>query len=204
LSRQADLSRIGVVIAHAKVLESGDELLAITHPTRLRILDVLRTPDSAAGVARALGEPRQRINHHVKELARAGLVLPAGERRAGNFVEQLYESAAGTFVLSPRLTWGDGARVRALADQLALRHLVEFGERLQRDAAGLLDRAAFDAEEIPSASVEATVHFTDAAARARFLDEYLALVGDLIERHATATGPAFTVGVVVHPTPEEP
>jgi DNA-binding transcriptional ArsR family regulator len=188
---------------HAKVLDSADELLAIAHPTRLRVLDALRAPDSAAGVARRLDEPRQRINHHVKELAKAGLVRPAGERRAGAFVEQLFESVAGTFVVSPRLAWGDGQRLRALADQVSLQHLVEFGERLQRDAAALLDRAAFDAEEIPSATVETTVHFAGPEARAAFLDEYLGLLADLIDRYATPAGPAFTVGLAVHPTTEE-
>jgi hypothetical protein len=94
--------------------------------------------------------------------------------------------------------------VRALADQLSLEHLVEFGERLQRAAAALLDRAAFDAEEIPSAAVEATVHFADAAARSAFLDEYLELTAQLIDKHATASGPAFSVGLVVHPTTEDP
>ncbi|MET0902652.1 MAG: helix-turn-helix domain-containing protein, partial [Acidimicrobiales bacterium] len=123
----------------AGVLESSEQLAAITHPTRLRILDALRQPDSAAGVARRLGEPRQRINHHVRELAKAGLLVEAGERRKGNFVEQLYESSAGTFIVSPRLTWGDGERLRAIADQVSLQHLVEVGERLQRDAAVLLD-----------------------------------------------------------------
>jgi DNA-binding transcriptional ArsR family regulator len=203
LSRQLYLSRLIGMVAHAKILDSTEQLLAITHPTRLRVLDALRTPDSAAGVARTLGETRQRINHHVKELEKAGLIVSAGERRNGNFVEQLFESVAGTFVLSPRLTWGDGERVRALTDQLSLQHLIEFGERLQRDAAALLDRAAFDAEEIPSAAVEATVHFADAAARAAFLDEYLELTAELIERHASAAGPGFAVGLVVHPTTEE-
>ena len=130
------------------VLESSEQLAAITHPTRLRILDALRSADSAAGVARKLGQSRQRINHHVRELAKAGLLVDAGERRKGNFVEQLYESAAGTFVLSPRLTWGDGARLRAIGDQVSLQHLVEVGERLQRNAAALLNRAAFDGEQI--------------------------------------------------------
>jgi DNA-binding transcriptional ArsR family regulator len=188
----------------SQVLDSAEQLAAISHPTRLRVLDALRTPGSAAGVARELGEPRQRINHHVKELAKAGLLVSAGERRNGNFVEQLYQSAAGTFVLSPRLAWGDRERVRALADQLSLEHMVEFGERLQRAAAALLDRAAFDAEEIPSAAVEATVHFADAAARSAFLDEYLELTAQLIDKHATASGPAFSVGLVVHPTTEDP
>src|ERR671916_152010 len=119
--------------AGTAVLDTSEQLAAVSHPTRLRVLDALRIPDSAAGVARRRGEPRQRINHHVRELAKAGLLVDAGERRKGNFVEQLYESAAGTFVVSPRLTWGDGARLQAIADQVSLRHLVEVGERLQRD-----------------------------------------------------------------------
>jgi DNA-binding transcriptional ArsR family regulator len=185
------------------VLESTAQLAAITHPTRLRILDALRSPDSAAGVARTLGEPRQRINHHVRELAKAGLLVEAGERRKGNFVEQLYESTAGTFVVSPRLTWGDGARLRAIADQVSLQHLVEVGERLQHDAAHLLDRAAFDGEEVAAVAVEATVRFPDAEARAAFLDEYLALVARLVEQHAGHDGDPFSVAFVAHPTTEE-
>ena len=185
------------------ILETSEQLAAVTHPTRLRILDALRSADSAAGVARRLGEPRQRINHHVRELAKVGLLTEAGERRKGNFVEQLYESTAGTLVVSPRLTWGDGARLRAIADQVSLQHLVEVGERLQRDAASLLDRAAFDGEQIPSATVEATVHFADAEARAAFLDEYLALTARLIEQHAAPDGEAFTVALVAHPRAED-
>jgi DNA-binding transcriptional ArsR family regulator len=192
------------VAPHASaVLDTPDQLAAITHPTRLRVLDALRRPDSAAGVARRLGEPRQRINHHVRELARVGLLVAAGERRKGSFVEQLYEAAAGTFVLSPRLTWGDGERLRAIADQVSLQHLVEVGERVQRDAAALLDRAAFDGEEIPAVAVEATLRFADAEARAAFLDEYLALTARLIEQHAGREGTPFTVALLAHPTPED-
>ena len=189
--------------AGTTVLEHHEQLAAITHPTRLRILDALRAPDSAAAVARSLGEPRQRVNHHVRELARAGLLRSAGERRKGNFVEQLYESAAGTFVVSPRLTWGDGARLRAIADQVSLEHLVNFGERLQRDAATLLDRAAFDGDEIASATVEARVRFADAQARAAFLDEYLVLTAQLVEKYAVRDGESYAVALVVHPTTEE-
>lgn len=185
------------------VVETPEQLAAVTHPTRLRILDALREPDSAAGVARRLGEPRQRITHHVHELANAGLLRDAGERRKGAFVEHLYEAAGGTFVISSRLAWGDGARVRAIAEQVSLHHLVEVGERVERAAASLLDRAAFDAEEIPSAAVEANVRFADAESRAAFLDEYLAATARLIERFAAPSGESFTVTLIAHPTVEE-
>ena len=185
------------------LIETADQLVAITHPMRLRILDVLRTPGTAAGAARNLGEPRQLVNHHVRALANAGLLRSVGERRNGNFVEQLYESSAGTFILSSRITWGDGERVRTLAEQLSLRQLLEFGERLQRDAITLLDRATFEGDEIPSATVEATVRFADPAARAAFLEEYLRLTAELIEKHADDDGDAYVVGLAVHPSSRE-
>jgi DNA-binding transcriptional ArsR family regulator len=191
------------VASGTALIDTPDQLVAITHPTRLRILDELRAPGTAAGVARNLGEPRQLINHHVQALAKAGLLRSVGERRNGNFVEQLYESAAGTFILSSRITWGGSERARTLAEQLSLRHLVEFGERLQRDALTLLDRAAFEGDEIPSASVEATVRFADAASRSAFVDEYLRLTAELIEQHAASDGDAYTVGLAVHPSVRE-
>lgn len=185
------------------LIETTDQLVAITHTTRLRILDELRTPGTAAGVARRIGEARQLVNHHVQALAKVGLLRRAGERRNGNFVEQLYEATAGTFILSPRITWGEGERARTLAEQLSLRRLVEFGERLQRDAITLLDRAAFEGDQIPSATVEATVRFADQAARSAFLDEYLQLTAELIEKHAANEGDAYIVGLAVHPSGKE-
>jgi DNA-binding transcriptional ArsR family regulator len=187
------------VATGSALIDSPEQLAAITHPTRLRILDALRTPGTAASAARTLGEPRQLVNHHVRALAKAGLLRRAGERRNGNFIEQRYESTAGTFILSPRITWGDGERVRTLAEQLSLRHLVEFGERLQRDAITLLDRAAFEGDEIPSATVEARVRFADPADRTAFLDEYLALTAELIGRYASNEGDEYLVGLAVHP-----
>src|SRR6476660_7766564 len=158
-------------------VDDADTLAALAHPLRMRILESLREPDSAAGVARRLHEPRQKVNYHLKELERFGLVVRTGERRNGNFVEMLYRSVARTLVVLPRAAWGDSRRLSAMAEQISLEHLVALGERLSRDAAVLLDRAAFDGEQIPSAAVDAEVCFKDEAARAAFLDEYLAAIG---------------------------
>src|SRR5580765_154950 len=154
-----------------------DALQALSHPLRIRILDALRDPDSAAGVARRLGAARQKVNYHLKELERAGLVVRTGERRSGNFVESLFRSSARTLVVLPRAAWSDPRRLAAMADQLSLENLVNVGERLARDAAVLLDRAAFEGAQIASAVVEAEVHFATEEVRAAFLNEYLAAIG---------------------------
>src|SRR5262245_46948940 len=107
-----------------RTIDSPEELQALSHPLRVQILDALREPGSAAGVARRLGVARQKVNYHLKELERAGLVAGRGERRAGNFVEALYQSNARTIVVSPRAAWGDPRRLAALADQMSLEQLV--------------------------------------------------------------------------------
>ena len=176
---------------------------ALAHPIRRRVLAALRTPDSAASVARTIGLPRQKVNYHLKELARAQLVRATGERRKGHLIEKLYEAGAGTFVVSPRLAWDDENRERALRDQVSLRHLVSLGEQLQQDATGLLDRAAFDDEQIPSASIAAEVCFADEQARSAFMEEYLAAIGPLLSKYGSRQGREFRLALAVYPDPEE-
>lgn len=170
---------------------------------RIAVLGALRSPDSASGVARMLDEPRQKINYHVKALLDVGLVRLVEERRTGGFVEQVYQAVAGTFVVSPRLAWSGDRRVGALESQVPLEHLVALGESLQRDAIALLDRAAFDGEQIPCAAIDASVRFPDEAARAAFAEEYLAALKPLLKKHGARRGDRYRVAVAVHPVVED-
>lgn len=181
------------------VVEDIEALQVLGHPLRARILEALREPASAATVARQVGETRQKVNYHLKELERVGLVAPVGERRSGNFIETLYESVARSFLVSPRVAWSDPRRVDALRQQHSLERLVMVGGQLERDAISLLDRAAFDGEQIASAAVEVDVHFTDESDRAAFLDEYLETVRELCDRFGSREGSPYRVVLAVHP-----
>jgi DNA-binding transcriptional ArsR family regulator len=185
------------------LVDEPEGLQALAHPVRLRILEALRSPSSAAAAARAVGQSRQNVNYHLKELERAGLVRRVGERRKGNFIEALYRSVAPTIVVSPRAAWTGSRRLAALKDQLSLENLVVLGERLGRDAAALLDRAAFDGEEIASAAVEAEIRFGSEEARAEFLRDYVAAVGPLLRKYARRKGTPYRALLAVYPDPDE-
>jgi DNA-binding transcriptional ArsR family regulator len=178
-------------------------LQALSHPTRVAILEALREEASAAAVARAIGQPRQRVNYHLKELEAARLVERVGEERTGNFVSSIYRSVARSFVVSPKVAWADPRRVEALRDQHSLEVLVQLGERLQSDAAELLDRAAFDGEQISSASVSVEVRFASETERAAFMDEYLRSTRELLEKYGTKKGDAYRTLLAVYPKGEE-
>jgi DNA-binding transcriptional ArsR family regulator len=179
-----------------------ETLQALAHPIRIQVLEALREPASAAAVARRIGQPRQKVNYHLKELERAGLVQRIEERRSGNFIETIYRTVARTFLVSPQVAWADKRRFDALRSQHSLETLVLLGERLQRDAAGLLDRAAFDGAEIASASVAAEVRFASEAEREAFLNEYLRSVAPLLERYGAKRGAAYRVMLAAYPEVE--
>ena len=175
---------------------------ALVHPLRLQILEALREPASAAAVARRIGQPRQLVNYHLKTLERAGLAERVGERRTGNFIESVYRAVARSFVVSPEVAWSDPCRLEALRRQHSLQTLVLLGDNLQRDAVALLDRAAFDGEEVASASVSAEVHFDSEEDRVEFLNAYLKAVGPLFEKYGARHGAPYRVILAAYPATE--
>lgn len=179
-----------------------ETLQALAHPIRVQVLDALREPASAATVARRIGLPRQKVNYHLKELERAGLVRQIEERRVGNFVEALYAAVARTFLISPEVAWSGPRRMETLRSQHSLETLVLLGERLQRDAAGLLDRATFDNEQIASASVSAEVTFAHEEEREAFLSEYLEAIAPLLQRYGSKDGAPYRVVLAAYPEVE--
>ena len=75
--------------------------VALLQPGRIDLLRMLAEPDSAAGLARKLGLPRQQINYHLRELERHGLVELVEERRKGNVTERVLQATAASYVISP-------------------------------------------------------------------------------------------------------
>lgn len=184
-------------------LSEPEQIQALAHPLRLDVIAALSHPDSAAGVARHIGRPRQQVNYHLKELARVGLVKPAGERRKGNFIEQLYQAVARRFVVSSRFTWNQERLEATLRDQVALAQLAELGDSLQRDSARLIDAAMIKETEIPSVSAIAEVRFESQASRAQFLEEYVEALQKLLNKHGGTKGDAFRVVFAAYPDLED-
>ena len=189
--------------ASVAILEDPAQVGALADPLRVEILEALRSPDTAAGLARRFGRSRQSLSYHLKALARLGLVRHAGERPKGNFVEQLYQATARRFIVSSQFASNPERLAAVFRDQVSLAQLADLGERLQRDAAALIDRAAFEAAEVPSASVEAEVRFADVDARAAFMAEYVDVLKTLLAKHGAGEGDAYRVALAAYPETEE-
>jgi DNA-binding transcriptional ArsR family regulator len=171
-----------------EVLRRLEKAAAALEPTRLRLLAELATPegDSATGLARRLGLPRQRVNYHLRELERAGLVEVVREQKKGNCVERIVRATARSYLISPEVLGGaapkDNGEVR---DRLDSACLVSAAARAVRDVAILRDRG----EPPATFAVEVEVRFASDAEREAFAEDLANEVAKLAAEYHDQSAP---------------
>jgi len=168
-----------------ELLSSTASAAAVLHPLRQRILESLAEPDSAAGVARRLRLPRQRLNYHVRELARAGLLRRAGRRRKRNMYEQCYVATARGYALSPELLGRLGADPRRVEDTFSAAYLLALAAQLQAELGRASREATAQGKRLTTLSMNSEFRFESAGQRAEFARALEAAVVDVIGRFAS-------------------
>src|ERR1700681_598290 len=83
------------------VIENAAAAEVALDPIRARILAELAQPRSATMLGLRFGLPRQKVNYHLRELERHGLVELVEERRKGNVNERVMRATASSYVISP-------------------------------------------------------------------------------------------------------
>ncbi|WP_347238120.1 helix-turn-helix domain-containing protein, partial [Dietzia sp. DQ11-38-2] len=83
------------------VIDSAEAATAALAPMRTRLLAELAEPGSATTLAARLGVPRQKLNYHLRQLEKHGLVELVEERRRGNVTERILRASSSSFVVSP-------------------------------------------------------------------------------------------------------
>lgn len=188
-----------------EVVSAPERAREAVHPERRRLLAALgRRPDSAAGLARRLGESRQRLNYHLRALEQAGLIELAERRRRGNFEERVLRPVARRLVLDPGLAGGEPEAGPEASDRFSAACLVGSAARTIREVGALVRRAAAEEKRMATAALETEVSVASPAAMRSFVDELSQAVAEVVARHHDP-GPdarAFRVTVGAHQTPD--
>lgn len=92
--------------------------LLVQHPLRSQILNIARAPMSPSAIAAQLGESRQKVNYHVRQLRRAGFLRAAGRRQKRGLIEQRVVASAGALAFERALWFESTAARSAFADAL--------------------------------------------------------------------------------------
>ena len=158
---------------------------ALLHPLRLKILDALREPDSAAGLARRLRLPRQKVNYHVRELARTHFLERAGQRRRRNMIERRYRTTARGYILSPELLGRLGVPHAQAEDAFSAAYLLGLLSLGQSELGRASREAAAQGKRLATLSINSEVRFESAEQRAKFTTELQRAVLEVVSRYAS-------------------
>ena len=140
-----------------EMIQQDSQAIALLHPLRRRILEALRQPDSAAGLARRLHLPRQKVNYHVRELARARFLERAGRRRRRNMFEDAFSAA----------------------------YLLALSTQLQSELGRAVSEARQQGKRIATLSLCSSLRFESAAQRATFTSELQRAVTGVVARFSS-------------------
>ena len=189
------------------VIRHPEPAASLLDPTRQQLLANLREPDSATGLARRLRLPRQRINYHLRELERAGLVELVEERRKGNCLERVVRATARAFMISPEALGALGPTADTATDRLSSAYLMAAAGRAIRDVASLDARARREGKRLATLTLEADLQFASAASRAAFAEELADAVARLAAKYHDERAPGgrrFRLLAAIHPAADAP
>jgi DNA-binding transcriptional ArsR family regulator len=179
-------------------VDSPDRMRVALSPVRRELLMRLRTPSSASQLAAELGLPRQRLNYHLKELEKAGLVELVEERPRRGCVERILRTRPGALVVDPIVVAGEFTRIH---DQYAAEHLVGVAAMTVRDVARMQDGAARAGKRLLTFALETEVRFARPSDVDAFTEELSAAVGRVVERYDSAGGRPYRMVALGHPAP---
>src|SRR5882672_9669550 len=141
------------------VIEDAAAAAASLDPMRARLLAELAEPASASSLAARVGQPRQRVNYHLRELERHGLVELVEERRKGNMTERVLRATAMSYVISPTALAAVAPDPARSPDRLSARWLLAVAARLVRDIGALITGSARAGKPVATYGLDVEVRF---------------------------------------------
>jgi DNA-binding transcriptional ArsR family regulator len=197
----------GVMIERpgVEVLREPERVAVLMDPARRPLIEaLLERPDSAVGLARRLGDTRQRLNYHLRIMEEAGLVELVEERQRRGVRERVL-GVASRFVVDPGTLGRLAAEPAPDGDRFSASYLVALASRAIRELASLLARARSSGKRLATGGLSAEVRLSRPEDFNAFVAELGRAVADVVSRYHTEGGEGRTFRVIAgtYPSPPE-
>jgi DNA-binding transcriptional ArsR family regulator len=189
-----------------QVISEKERAQTLLQGDRSQLLARLREPGSATTLAKDLGIPRQKVNYHLRELEKAGLVELVEERRARNCLERVVQATARVYVISPEILDELGESRDEQRDTFSADYLIAGAARTIQELGALQAAAKGVKKRLATLSLESDVRFASAADRNAFSEELTTLVAQLIAKYHDASasrGRDYRFKTGIYPVPKK-
>lgn len=185
---------MGLPARKLDLLNDPAAVASVLDPARRKLLALLaEQADSATGLSKRLRQPRQKVNYHLRELEKSGLVRLVEERKKGNCTERVVCATATHYLVSPEILGMLGPDAASARDRFSWATLVTSAARAIRDLATLRRRADGVGKNLPTLSLEAEVRFASPAAMNAFAEDLANEVARLVAKHQDDKAPSGRV-----------
>jgi DNA-binding transcriptional ArsR family regulator len=191
--------------AHQRSRRHVRHAAAALSPFRLGLLKGLEQPESASGLARRLGLPRQQLNYHLRELERAGFIEMSEARQRRGCTERIMRLTSR--VSFPRADQAAPPAGEARADReghgFASAHLIAAASAVASEVAELRARADAEGKRLVTTTLQSEIRFPTPDDYRAFVEGLTAAVARLVARHAAPDDPrsrAHRLTITVNPT----
>lgn len=186
-----------------EVIDVAETATVALDETRSQLLAGLAKPKSATMLAADFGLPRQRVNYHLRELERHGLVELAEERRKGNMTERLFQATARTYVISPTALAAVAPDPSRSPDRLSASWMLAVASQLVRDVGELVKGSSRSRKRLATFTLDVDLRFASTSDRAEFAEELATTVSSLVSKYhheGAVGGRDHRLVVAIHPS----
>ncbi|MFT3837400.1 MAG: helix-turn-helix domain-containing protein [Myxococcaceae bacterium] len=176
----------------------------LLRPLRTRILEKLAEPQSAAGIARSLEEPRQKVGYHLKELEKQGLVELVEEKKVGNCVERIVRATGRAYLVSAEALGSLAQGAAEATDRFSAAYVIAVAARALREVSRLRQAADEAGKRLATLTMETEINFATAADRAAFTEELAAEIARLTAKYHAPRGRLHRFVSFAYPKPADP
>jgi DNA-binding transcriptional ArsR family regulator len=188
------------------VIEDPHSAATLLHPLRLKILEHLEEPDSATGLSKRMGLPRQKLNYHLRQLEAEGLVELVEERKKRNFTERIVRTVARSYLISPATLGSLAPDPEKVRDHASSAYLIAVAARLIRELAEIRPAADAEGKRVPTLTLQSEIRFSTPHAQHAFAHELTEQTARLISKYHDQDAPCgrtFRFIAGTYPAPKE-
>jgi DNA-binding transcriptional ArsR family regulator len=198
-----DSYSVGVAVTNVEILQDAQRVRVGLGPVRRQILETLGEPDSATGLAKRLGMPRQKVNYHLRELERAGLVELHDQRQRRGLTERRLRTSARAWVVDPTLLGPQPHGPEQLKDRYSSAYQVQAAAQLIGEVATQREKARAANQRLATLTLETEIAFASPRDFRAFSEDLQLAIAQLVERYHRASGRRHKLLVASHPAPME-
>jgi len=165
------------------VVRDPRQAAILAAPLRRQILEALEEPGSASTVAARLGESRQKVAYHVRQLEQHGFVKLVREEQRRGCTERIVQRSARYLMASSEVLGKAGLDAKKMRDKFSGEYLAALASRMAREVADAHVAADRAGKRLATLSTEVDVRLRSPAELAAFAGELVDAVARIAARY---------------------